>query len=212
MGERETAERETALASIETIHDVLIRTTRYTHVSALGLLLASGTAVAATALGFAQQVTPTASPTSFLALWGCAFLVALAAGVWTSSRKARRFGERLWDRKLQFIIVRLVPALVLGAVLTTALWEIGRLDLAPGIWLGLYGLGILSVSTVLDWEYQLSGWAFVFLSAVALFLLRDHAWAALSIGFGGLHLSLGLYRLSKELAWQRIPRSPSSKS
>ena len=192
-------QRESALDTLEEIHNVLVRTTRYTHVSAVGVILAGVTG----ALG---------TPGAFLLLWGAAFHVALGAGLATSARRARQRREPLWNRKLQFVLVRIFPSFVVGLVFTTVLAQVGRLDLAPGMWLGLYGLGILSVSIVLDWEYQLTAWGFVVAGTAALFLLRSDAHLALGAGFGVLHIALGSYRLARELQWQRLPRSHSFKS
>jgi hypothetical protein len=126
--------------------------------------------------------------------------------------KARRAGEPLWNRKLQFVVAHSSPALVVGAVLTAALVHVGRLDLAPGVWLALYGLGVLSVGRVLDWEFQLTAWSFVAASSTALFPLREQPHLALLLGFGLIHVALGAYRLFKERTWQRTRRSPASRS
>ena len=205
-------QRESALDTLEEIHNVLVRTTRYTHVSAVGVILAGVTGALAAVVGWALDVTPLGTPGAFLLLWGAAFHVALGAGLATSARRARQRREPLWNRKLQFVLVRIFPSFVVGLVFTTVLAQVGRLDLAPGMWLGLYGLGILSVSIVLDWEYQLTAWGFVVAGTAALFLLRSDAHLALGAGFGVLHIALGSYRLARELQWKRLPRSHSFKS
>ena len=101
------------------------------------------------------------------------------------------------------------PAPLLGLVLTALLYDVGRLDLAPGIWAGLYGVGILSVAAVLDWEFQLTAWCFLVASTLSLFLLRSQPHLSLLISFGGIHLALGAYRLVKEYQWQRAQELPS---
>jgi hypothetical protein len=96
-----------------------------------------------------------------------------------------------------------LPAAVVGALLTVLLWNVGRLDLAPGIWMSLYGVGILAVRHVLDWEFQVTAWSFLVSSAVALFLLRGAPHLSMVISFGGIHVALGAFRLFKEHPWQR---------
>ena len=70
----------------------------------------------------------------------------------------------------------LVPAFVAGGVLTAALvHEVGRNSIT-GLWLLLYG----------------SGLAFMALGTVALGLPASWSPAILALGFGGLHIALGV--------------------
>jgi hypothetical protein len=208
----ETTDRDAALASIEAIQKVLVRTTRYTHISAAGILLGGTLASGAALAGMALSISPREQPGAFLALWGVTFSSAVAAGLFTCARKARAGGESFWNRKLQFVAAGFLPAPVLGFVLTALLWDIGRLDLAPGVWAGIYGTGILAVAIVLDWEFHFTAWCFIVCSAAALFLLRAQPHLALLFSFGGIHLSLGAYRLIKEHQWRRHPALHSSSS
>jgi hypothetical protein len=194
------SQRDSALESLEAIRDVLDRSTRYTQISSVGIALGGAAAMAAGTVG---SILSMRKPLEFLSLWAVAFAIAIVLGVTTTSRKARRSGEPLWNRKLQFVLVRFAPCLVVGAVLTTAMAHMGRIEMAPGIWLGLYGLGILSVSMVLDWEFQLTGWSFLVASTVALFLLREHPNLSLLLGFGLIHVALGVFRVVKERRFSR---------
>jgi len=201
-----TSQRDAALESLEAIRDVLDRSTRYTHLCGSGIVLGGLAAIVA---GFLGEILGVVGTWSFLGLWSGAFAVAISCGAWTTARKAKSAGEPLWNRKLQFVLARFSPSLVVAALFTAVLVHIGRLDLAPGVWLGLYGLGVLSVSMVLDWEFQVAAWSFIVSASVALFLLRTEPHAALTIGFGLIHVTLGTYRLLKEHRWLRTRRSLS---
>jgi len=49
---------------------------------------------------------------------------------------------------------------------------------------------------------KLTGWAFLLLCSVSLFLLRASPNAAMTVGFGGIHLALGGFRFFKERRWE----------
>jgi hypothetical protein len=191
-------EREAALDSIEEIRSILIRSTRYTQISALGILLAGIAACAAALAGWALDVSAQENATAFLGLWVCALVTSFAFGVLTSWRKARIERESFWNRKLGFVAAGFAPASIVGLIFTVLLTQTGRLDLAPGVWMALYGVGILAVSTVLDWEFQVTAWAFLVASAAALFPLRTWTHLSLLLSFGFIHLLLGAYRVVKD--------------
>jgi hypothetical protein len=201
MSKRSLSTRDAA-ESIEAIRSVLDRTTRYTHISWAGIAMAGMSAALAGAAGSLWEVSPIALPSRFLLLWSAGLAVAVSFGFWTTARKARAARERFWSRKLQVVTLGFLPSLVLAAIVTALLLDVGRLDLVPGLWMGLYAVGILSVCHVLDWEFQLTGWAFLLLSSVSLFLLRASPNAAMTVGFGGIHLALGAFRFFKERRWE----------
>lgn len=192
-----------AVESIEAIRTVLERTTRYTHISWLGILGAGSAAGLAVLLGTQWDILPGKSPGGFLLLWTGALAAALIFGLWTIRRRARSFSEPLWSRKLQIVSAGLLPALVLGFVVTALLIDVGHLELAPGLWMGLYGVGILAVGHVLDGEFQVTAWGFLLASAFSLFFLRQSPHAAMLLSFGGIHLGLAMFRFYKEQPWQR---------
>ena len=199
-----------ALASLETIRRILERSTSYTHIAPSGIIAGGLAAAGAAAAGDAWVLDPMApAPLPFLALWALAFLAAVLAGAGASAHRARRRGERFWSRKLQFVVVGFIPPVAGAAALTAALYDVGRLDLSPCVWMVCYGLGILSVAVVLDWEFRVTAWAFLVAGSASAFPLREHPNLCLGLAFGGLHLALGALRLAKErrVAWRT--RAPS---
>ena len=200
---RKILSHDDAVESIEAIRTVLERTTRYTHISWLGVLGAGSAAVLAALAGRLWEILPGDNPGSFLLLWTGALATALIFGLWTTARRARSFCEPLWSRKLQIVSAGFLPALVFGFVVTALLTDVGRLELAPGLWMGIYGVGILAVAHVLDGEFQVTAWVFLLSSAISLFFLRSSPHAAMILTFGGIHLGLTFFRFFKEHPWQR---------
>ena len=186
-----------ALSSLETIRNILERSTNYTHIAPSGLIMAGAAAAAASLAGALLGLGPE-RPLPFLLVWGATLVVALLVGLAASARRARRRGESFWSRKLQFVAAGFLPGGLAGLILTAALYESGKIDLCPGTWMVLYGLAILSVSVVLDWEFRATAWAFLVAGSASLFVLRHAPHLCLGIAFGGLHIALGAFRVVME--------------
>ncbi len=193
-----------ALESLETIRKILERSTVFAHIAPKSLFVGGTVAIGAAVLGWSLDWTPPEHPFAFLAMWISAFLVALLAGLSLSARRARALGERFWSRKLQFVLSGFVPTLIAAALFTGVLANLGRTDLCPGMWMVLYGLGILAVGMVLDWEFRATAWGFLLAGSITLFHLQNYPFLTLGATFGGLHVALGAFRLYREQSteWQ----------
>ena len=191
-------DKQEAFESLESIRTILERSTTFAHIAPISLFLGGVVAITASMLGHTLDWQPAATPGPFLILWGLVFTISLGAGLSLSAKRARRLGERFWSRKLEFVIAGFLPVLIAAALLTTVLVEIGYTELAPGIWMVLYGVGILAVGVVLDWEFRAAAWAFLLAGSMTLFLLRDVPYFALAATFGALHIALGAFRLYRE--------------
>ena len=187
-----------AFESLETIRTILERSTLFTHIAPGGLFFGGAISLAASVVGWVFQWHPVTSPFGFLALWFLAFLLALAAGLGISARRAHQQGEEFWSRKLQFVLSGFLPSFVAAAILTPIFVSIGHPEFCPGLWLVLYGLGILAVGVVLDWEFRAAAWCFLIAGTITLYWLRQNPHLALGTTFGGLHLTLGVFRLYRE--------------
>lgn len=191
-------DKQEAFESLETIRTILERSTIFAHIAPVSLFLGGGTAVAASLAGWLLRWDPGGAPLPFLGLWATAFLIALGAGLGTSAKRARRMGEIFWSRKLQFVLSGFAPTAICAGLVTALMLDIDRVDLCPGIWMIFYGLGILAVGVVLDWEFRAAAWIFLLAGSVALFLWPDRPHASLGAAFGALHLALGAFRLYRE--------------
>ncbi len=186
-----------ALNSLETIRTILERSTNYAHIAPAGIIAAGLSAGAAATGGAWWQLGPE-HPFGFVALWGLTLIVAVAAGVGTTARRARILGETFWCRKLQFVVARAIPGAILASLLTVAFFDAGRVDLCPGAWMACYGVAILSAGVVLDWEFRAVAWAFLIAGSASFFLLRESPNLSMGIAFGGLHILLGVSRIVME--------------
>lgn len=158
----------------------------FTAVSGLGEMTVGVTALAAAYLAARQ---PTIWGWLLVWLWEAlvAFLITTGAIVW----KARRSQADLFSRPGQRFALGLFPPLIAGALLTPVLYTSGNADSLPGLWLLLYGTGIVTGGAFSVRTVPVMGLAFMAVGTLAF--VAPAAWgsALLAAGFGGLHLLFG---------------------
>jgi hypothetical protein len=133
------------------------------------------------------------SPTDrWLAIWIAEGMIALAIGLIFAHRKARRTQVELFSRPARKFMLAVAPALVAGAVITSALARASHPEFLPGCWLLLYGAGISAAGAFSVRIVPVMGTCFLLLGALASF--SPPAWgdAWLAAGFGGLHILFGI--------------------
>jgi hypothetical protein len=179
-----------ALDNLRYIRETMERAGSFTAVPGWGGVLMGVTALAAA--GFASHST---SRETWLALWLGEAILAMAVGVFAMWRKAQSAGLPLWSAPARKFIFSFVPPLFAGAVLTAALWNAGAVASIPGLWLMLYGTGVITGGAFSVPAIPAMGLCFLAEGALALFLLpgTSMVWADLWLGagFGGLHILFG---------------------
>jgi hypothetical protein len=178
--------------NIRFIRETMERAGSFTAVPGWG-----GIAIGITAAGAAVIAAEQTSSTAWLLTWGGEAALALAVAVWTALSKARRAGGSLLSGPGRRFVYGMAPPLLAGALLTILLVRMGIVGAIPGVWLLLYGTGIVTGGTFSIRIVPLMGLCFMVLGAVALFC--PHAWgdAFLACGFGGLHILFGSIIASK---------------
>jgi hypothetical protein len=146
--------------------------------------------VTAAAAGWLAGPRPEAP--GWLAVWLGEAGVGLGLGVVSTAWKARAAGEPLLMGPVRKFALAMVPALGVGALLTIALARSGAHTLLPGVWLALYGAGLVTGGAFAIRLVPIMGVAFMVLGAAAL--LGPPTWNqwVLIAGFAGLHVGFGL--------------------
>jgi hypothetical protein len=136
-------------------------------------------------------------PQRWIAIWSVEALVALAIGGWTVARKAHSAGMPLLSGPGRKVALSLAPPLLAGAMLTAVLFDAGLLWPLPGMWLLLYGTGVIAAGAYSVRIVPVMGLSFMVLGTFAL--LAPVAWGNLlmGLGFGGFHILFGLL-----IAWR----------
>lgn len=182
-------EVERALADLEEVRDRLASVQRYRGYSGPAAAVSGVVAVVA---GFVQlAVVPWPHGGSeierYLSIWLSCLALALAinygAGYLWYVRNAGR-QERRQSRMAGFTIL---PAVVLGAVLSLALVLHGAPGLLPGVWYACYGIGLFAARTMLPHGASFASAAFGLAGAALLLspdLVLPLSWWVMPLGFG----------------------------
>jgi hypothetical protein len=177
-----------ALADLRYIRETMERAGAFTAVSGWG-----GVAMGATALAAAGIASHMTSVETWLASWLVEAVLALAIGVFAMWRKAQAAGIPLWSAPARKFVFSFAPPLIAGAVLTLALYREGAVLAIPGVWLMLYGTGVITGGAFSVPIVPVMGACFLAEGAVVLAASPSLAWAGfwLGAGFGGLHMVFG---------------------
>ena len=150
-----------------------------------------GVAMGITALGAAAVASRQKTPEAWLLTWIAEALLAVGISSWTSYGKARAAGMALFSGPGRKVVFSFSPPMLVGAVLTIVLYRAGLVSVIPGMWLLLYGAGVMTGGTFSIRVVPLMGLCFMVLGAVTLFSPANWGDAFLAAGFGGLHIIFG---------------------
>lgn len=168
------------------IRETMERATSFTAISGVGYILMGMTAVAAAWLAATRS-----SPEGWMGVWAVEFFVAGGIAVGMSARKAHAQGERMRSYAGRKLVLAFAPPMAVGGLLTVSAYLSGDMSLVPGVWLALYGAGVMTGGAYSVRIVPLMGAGFIALSAVAL-LSSVSGDLLLGVGLGGLHVAFGL--------------------
>jgi len=150
-----------------------------------------GVAMGATAFLAGLIATQVDDPRQWLSIWLIEALLAVGIGIYSLHRKATAAGSSVTAEPTRKFALSFVPPLFAGAVLTAALFPVGQTALLPGLWLLLYGTGVMTGGAFSVRVVPAMGACFLGLGAVCLFSPPEWGNAFLLAGFGVLHMFFG---------------------
>jgi hypothetical protein len=152
-----------------------------------------GVAMGATALAAAVLASRQDSPRAWLAVWLAEVFVALAIAAPAAATKARRANSALFSGPGRKFALSFAPPIIVGGLLTLALFEFGAVTLLPGVWLLLYGTAIVTGGAFSVRAVPIMGMCLIALGAAALF--APAAWGNLfmAAGFGLVQMVFGVW-------------------
>ncbi len=162
------------------------RSSTLTTVPGWGLCAMGATALVATAVAMRQGTID-----AWLAVWLAEALVAFTIALFSMQRKASRQGADLLSTAGRRLLMGMLPALAAGGVLTAAIVWDGSTRLIPGVWLLLYGIGVVQAGAFSVRVMPAMGIVFVVLGVLALPMPWMWANILLVAGFGLAHLGFG---------------------
>jgi len=181
-----------AMENLRFIRETMERAGSFTAVSGGGQVVIGITALAAAWIA-SLQVTGD----RWLAVWSVEAIVALAIGGWTVARKAYSARMPLLSGPGRKVAMSLAPPLVAGAMLTAVLFNAGFLDPLPGMWMLLFGTGVVAAGAYSVRIVPVMGLCFMVLGTFAMLAPAEWGNALMGLGFGGLHIFFGLL-----IAWR----------
>ena len=176
-----------AIDNLRYIRETMERASAFTAVPGWGQVVIGITAIAATFVA-ARQTTPRA----WLGVWVAEAIISLLIAGWLMDRKARRLGVPLFSGPGRKVAFSLSPPMVVGALLTVALFRKGLFGVIPAMWLLLYGTGVVTGGMFSVGVVPIMGLCFMLLGAVGLFVPSSMGNWLMAAGFGGLHIVFGV--------------------
>ena len=176
---------ERALADLKYIRRTMEGAAAFTTLSGAGLV-----AIGLSALGAGVLAGSSPGP-AWLRVWVADAALAIVVGVLATLRKTGAAGLPILSGPLRKFGLALAAPSLGGAVLTVALAQQGSYALLPGVWLLLYGSGLLAGGTFSIRLVPVMGACFMALGVAAALLPAALGPAAMVTGFGGLHLLFG---------------------
>ena len=175
-----------AMENLRYIRETMERSQSFTAVSGLGGVLMGLIALGATFLALRAETTG-----AWVAVWMAAAVLSLGTALAAMTLKARVAGGSLLAGAGKKFAWNLTPPLLVGGLLTLAMTQAGAAELLPGVWLLLYGTGVVTGGAFSVRVVPLMGLTFMLLGAAALF--APAAWGNLFMagGFGLLHIVFG---------------------
>jgi hypothetical protein len=184
--EQPPALHDRAMDNLRYIRETMERASAFTAVPGWGQVAIGVTALAATYLA-AHQPTPR----GWLGTWLAEAIIALLIAGWLMDRKARALGAPLLSGAGRKVAFSLSPPMIVGALLTVVLFRSGLTAAIPGMWLLLYGTGVVTGGMFSVTIVPVMGICFMVLGAGTLFAPASWGNWLMAAGFGGLHIVFG---------------------
>jgi hypothetical protein len=178
---------ERAMDNLRYIRETMERASSFTGISGWGQVT-----IGITALGASVFAARQTSFGQWLTIWmGEAVISMLIAG-WSIDRKARRANTPLLNGSGRKVVFSLSPPIVAGVLLTAVLYSAGLNAAIPGMWLLLYGTGVVTGGMFSVPIVPIMGMCFMALGAATLFMPPAFTNWLMAAGFGGLHIVFGV--------------------
>lgn len=175
-----------AMDNLRYIRETMERATAFTGISGWGEIAIGVSALLASFLAALQSTFK-----AWLAVWIAEGVISLLIAGWSMDRKARAVQMPLVSGPGRKTVFSLSPPIIAGGLLTIVLVRAGLTSAIPGVWLLLYGTGVVTGGMFSVGVVPIMGLCFMCLGALALFAPQAFADWFMAAGFGGLHLVFG---------------------
>ena len=152
-----------------------------------------GVTMGLTALGAAVLAARQTNPRAWAAVWLAEAFVAVAIAAPAAATKARRAHSPLFSGPGRKFVLSFAPPILVGGLLTMALFHAGSFTALPGVWLMLYGTAIVTGGAFSVRAVPILGLCLMALGAAALFSPPGWGNYFMALGFGFVQIGFGLW-------------------
>lgn len=152
-----------------------------------------GVTMGLTALAAAVLAAWQTSPRAWVVIWLAEAFVAVAIAAPAAATKARRANSTLFSGPGRKFVLSFAPPIVVGGLLTLALFHLGAVSMLPGVWLLLYGTAIVTGGAFSVRVVPVMGLCLMALGAGALFAPESWGNLFMAAGFGLVQVVFGLW-------------------
>jgi len=150
-----------------------------------------GVAMGVTALIAAYIAARQATPSAWLTVWLVEAFVAVVIAASAAATKAHRANSALFSGPGRKFLLSFAPPIVVGGLLTFALFQAGATAILPGVWLLLYGTAIVTGGAFSVRAVPVMGLCLMLLGAGALFVPAIWGDILMAAGFGVVQIAFG---------------------
>ena len=175
-----------AMDNLRYIRETMERAGAFTAVPGWGQVAIGISALVASYVAAHQR-----TPRGWLGTWVAEAIISLLIAGWLMDRKARATGVPLFSGAGRKVAFSLSPPMIVGALLTIVLFRARLTDAIPGMWLLLYGTGVVTGGMFSVRIVPVMGICFLALGAAGLFAPTALGNWLMAAGFGGLHIIFG---------------------
>jgi hypothetical protein len=159
----------------------------FTAVSGWGMV-----AIGVLALTVAFLASTQTSADGAIRIWLASAVLSPMIMLWAMVQKARAAKMPLLSGPGRKFVLSFSPPMIVGALLTLVLYRAGVPAVIPGVWLLLYGTGVVAGGAFSVKVVPVMGLCFMAAGVVALFSPMDWSQVILGAAFGGLHIAFGI--------------------
>src|SRR6185503_17272954 len=167
-----------AMDNLRYIRETMERAASFTAVPGWGQVAIGVSALIATYIA-AHQPTPR----GWLGTWIAEAIISLLIAGWLMDRKARATGVPMFSGPGRKVLFSLSPPMIVGALLTIVLFRGDLTGKIPGMWLLLYGTGVVTGGMFSVSVVPVMGICFMLLGAAAFFAPAEYANWLMAAGF-----------------------------
>jgi len=176
-----------AMNNIRFIRETMERSTAFTAVPGWGAVGMGCIALAGSAAAWYSE-----NYVEWINAWTATAIFGFLCGAITMFFKARNVHESMFNGAGRRFALGMAPPIAAGVVISWILEPYGGYPLMPGIWLLLYGAGVITGGAYSIKIVPVMGFCFMVLGVLAFSVAPRWGVHFMAAGFGGLHIVFGL--------------------